>query len=271
MISSVAYKMKTLKDILNKMRSPVDGRKYIALTLTANEKDKIQWAVHSSFHGFKEKHDKNPPRELRAPADIIPRNMAKLYEDLGLPYVFVNSEPDLMIFLLIGGNAIIDREIAKQRFPEVFKPVEVAPDGIVSYIEVNRVPKDQLQRAPTPKNRMKVLKRDEYRCKICGRRSMDYIDVELNVHHVRPWSMGGLTKENNLITLCRTCHKGLDPHCDYKLYELMNSKLEIPDGSSMRDELIEGIKRYRKISWEAFNKGRKANKRFHQTAKTRGR
>ncbi|MBL7176659.1 MAG: HNH endonuclease [Desulfobacteraceae bacterium] len=117
---------------------------------------------------------------------------------------------------------------------------------------------------------MKVLRRDDYRCKICGRRSMDYVDVELNVHHVRPWSMGGLTKGNNLITLCRTCHKGLDPHCDYKLYELIDSTIEIPDGKSMREELIEGIKRYRKISWESYKKGRKANERFQQTAKSSG-
>ena len=120
------------------------------------------------------------------------------------------------------------------------------------------------------KNRMKVLRRDDYRCKICGRRSMDYVDVELNVHHIRPWSMGGLTKGNNLITICRTCHKGLDPHFDYKLYELIDSTIEIPNVKSMREELIEGIKRYRKISWEASKKGRKANKRFQQTAKSSG-
>jgi hypothetical protein len=262
--------METLEDRLKKMRSPVEDREYIALTLTANKNGKIEWAVHSSFHGIEEKDGKNPPRELRGPAHIVPEKMANLYDDLRLPYVFVNSESDLMIFLLIGGNAIIDREIAKKRFPEVFKPVEVAPDGIIGYIEVNKVPKDELQRAPTPKNRMKVLKRDEYRCKVCGRKSMDHVDVELNVHHVRPWSMGGLSKGNNLITLCRTCHKGLDPHCDYKLFELMDSTIQIPDGKAMRDELIEGIKRYREISSKAFSKGRKANKRFQQTAKSRG-
>ena len=262
--------METLEDRLKKMRSPVEDREYIALTLTANENGKIEWAVHSSFHGVKEKDTENPIRELREPAHIIPEKMAELYDDLRLPYVFVNSESDLMIFLLIGGNAIIDREIAKKRFPEVFKPVEVAPDGIIGYIEVDKVPRDELQRAPTPKNRMKVLKRDEYRCKICGRRSMDHIDVELNIHHVRPWSMGGLTKGNNLITLCRTCHKGLDPHFDYNLFELIDSTIEIPNGKAMRDELIEGIKRYRKISREAYNKGRKANKRFQQTEKSRG-
>lgn len=246
--------MEALEDRLKKMQRPIAGRDYIALTLTANENNKIEWAVYSIFLGFKEKDDRNPARELRGPRKINPEKMAKLYDDLKFPYVYVNSESDLLIFILLGGNAIIDKEIAKERFPEVFKPVEVAPDGIAGYIEVDRVSKGELQRAPTPKKRMKVLKRDEYRCKICGRRSMDYVDVELNVHHIRPWSKGGLTKGNNLLTLCRTCHKGLDPHFEFQLYELMDYNIEIPDGNSMRNELIEGIKRYRKISWKAFNK-----------------
>jgi hypothetical protein len=106
---------------------------------------------------------------------------------------------------------------------------------------------------------MAVLKRDDFRCQICGRRANDYVDVELNVHHVRPWGQGGLTKENNLVTLCRTCHKGLDPHFDPKLYELVPSADKLgPSAQEMRKELFEGINRYRKTVFDILTERRKA-------------
>jgi hypothetical protein len=30
---------------------------------------------------------------------------------------------------------------------------------------------------------MDVLRRDDFRCQICGRRAADYVDIELHVHH----------------------------------------------------------------------------------------
>jgi hypothetical protein len=67
---------------------------------------------------------------------------------------------------------------------------------------------------------MQVIKRDGYRCVVCGRRPADHVDVELHVHHVIPWEMHGPTAEENLVTLCGTCHKGLDPHFEPSLREL---------------------------------------------------
>ncbi|EIV21923.1 HNH endonuclease [Mycobacteroides abscessus subsp. abscessus] len=67
---------------------------------------------------------------------------------------------------------------------------------------------------------MRVIKRDKYRCVICGRRAMDHIDLELHVHHLIPWRMAGPTAEENLVTLCGTCHKGLLPDYEPMLREL---------------------------------------------------
>ncbi|WP_233899431.1 HNH endonuclease [Pseudonocardia dioxanivorans] len=57
---------------------------------------------------------------------------------------------------------------------------------------------------------MHVLKRDGFRCVICGRRPRGHEDIELHVHHVLPWRFFDPTAEWNLATLCGTCHKGLD-------------------------------------------------------------
>jgi 5-methylcytosine-specific restriction endonuclease McrA len=45
-----------------------------------------------------------------------------------------------------------------------------------------------------------VLTRDNWRCQNCGRRQ------NLEVHHKEHRSRGGDDAEDNLITLCSTCH-----------------------------------------------------------------
>jgi len=48
--------------------------------------------------------------------------------------------------------------------------------------------------------RRKVYARDGHRCRCCGSRH------SLHVHHIIPWSCGGETCLENLITVCRWCH-----------------------------------------------------------------
>jgi 5-methylcytosine-specific restriction endonuclease McrA len=48
--------------------------------------------------------------------------------------------------------------------------------------------------------REQVLRRDGWRCQCCGNRS------NLEVHHKEFRSQGGDDSEENLITLCASCH-----------------------------------------------------------------
>lgn len=54
------------------------------------------------------------------------------------------------------------------------------------------------------KNRIKreLRKRQHGRCAICEEKSK-----RLEMHHIKPRSMGGPDKEENLILLCPACHK----------------------------------------------------------------
>ena len=54
--------------------------------------------------------------------------------------------------------------------------------------------------------RYDVLKRDGFRCKICGASSKD--GANLQVDHIIPVSKGGKTEMNNLQTLCSRCNIG---------------------------------------------------------------
>lgn len=47
-----------------------------------------------------------------------------------------------------------------------------------------------------------ILNRDSYTCKICGAKN-----TRLEVHHIKYRSQGGTDDEDNLITLCESCHK----------------------------------------------------------------
>jgi ATP-dependent DNA helicase RecQ len=53
--------------------------------------------------------------------------------------------------------------------------------------------------------RLQILVRDNWRCQSCGSLT------NLEVHHMTPRRRAGEDSNENLITLCRSCHK--DQHC----------------------------------------------------------
>lgn len=56
--------------------------------------------------------------------------------------------------------------------------------------------------------RFRVLMRDGFTCKSCGRSPVKELGVELHVDHIIPWSKGGETEESNLETKCKECNLG---------------------------------------------------------------
>lgn len=62
----------------------------------------------------------------------------------------------------------------------------------------------------TPALRKIILERDNYTCKKCGTSLNSEPHLLLEIDHIIPVSKGGLTREDNLQTLCWKCnrHKG---------------------------------------------------------------
>lgn len=56
--------------------------------------------------------------------------------------------------------------------------------------------------------RFLVMKRDNFKCRICGRSPATTPGVELHIDHIIPWSKGGETTIDNLQTLCSDCNLG---------------------------------------------------------------
>lgn len=56
--------------------------------------------------------------------------------------------------------------------------------------------------------RYEVLKRDRFRCVLCGANPAAHLGCVLHVDHVIPWSKGGKTVAENLRSLCENCNLG---------------------------------------------------------------
>ena len=82
--------------------------------------------------------------------------------------------------------------------------------------------------------RQYVLKRDNYTCQYCGAHNKGKNTIKLHVHHLES-RKSGANAPNNLITLCKTCHK--------LLHEGKISLGKKKRGRPMKDAAFMGIMR----------------------------
>lgn len=89
--------------------------------------------------------------------------------------------------------------------PECYKRASASFEA-----ELNREPEQtpvRPTREPIPAQlRFRVLSRDHFRCQYCGRSQAE--GAVLHLDHVVPFSKGGPTTEDNLITACMDCNLG---------------------------------------------------------------
>lgn len=68
--------------------------------------------------------------------------------------------------------------------------------------------KHKTKREISDRLRFRILMRDGFTCKSCGKSPVKERDVELHVDHILPWSKGGETVPENLETKCKKCNLG---------------------------------------------------------------
>ncbi|WP_454647398.1 HNH endonuclease [Bradyrhizobium liaoningense] len=219
--------------------SPDAGCLYHAITLTADDELNVTFGTHSQWVGWTE----DGRHEIRK-SRLVYSGFAELWKKLNLPYCFVHTADELIIFTLAGGNALVERELAEQMFPDLLGPHPSIPHGRMGYQAPELFDQSAFRRAPTPKVRMQIFNRDGRKCRICGRRPDENLDLVLHVHHIRPWEKGGLTDPSNLITLCHTCHSGLAPHQDLSLCDYIDPPGDDPIGRKPT-EFIHLVANYR--------------------------
>jgi len=196
---------------------PNPGLDYFAITIFLNEHGNPEHTLFSEWAGYTEDH---PPREMRQASIVHADRMVYAWRESGESAMVVNTADDFILFFAFGGNAVVEEKIAMAIVPKWLAPNTVAHVGERGFVAISALPGSALKRATSTKHRMRIIQRDNFRCRVCGRSPNDHTDVELHVHHIRPWASGGITEDTNLITLCHTCHNGLDPHFDVALYRL---------------------------------------------------
>lgn len=94
---------------------------------------------------------------------------------------------------------------------EVEKPDDSAEEKL-PYIPPrpteNKDDSHKTQRGIGLRTRFLIMKRDSFKCCICGRSPATTQGLELHVDHIIPWSKGGETTIDNLQTLCSDCNLG---------------------------------------------------------------
>ena len=68
--------------------------------------------------------------------------------------------------------------------------------------------KHKTKREISDRLRFRILMRDGFTCKKCGRSPMKEMGVELHVDHITPWSKDGETVPENLEAKCSRCNLG---------------------------------------------------------------
>lgn len=89
------------------------------------------------------------------------------------------------------------------------KDMSSVPTGYLGQERPDEQPQERSikYRTPIPKKvRFRVLRRDRYRCRLCGLTAED--GVQLEVDHKVPVAKGGCNAESNLWTLCQPCNSG---------------------------------------------------------------
>ena len=198
-----------------------EKKQYVFMRLGASSEERSHVEIVTRFVGFE---DTDRKIELREPRSVEPSYLISIWKEQGLDFFVVNSVQEAFFYRLLGGLALIETEVSKEEFPEHWKQLSSVMTGARGFKSKKDLDKNTFQKAPSPKKRMKVLKRDERKCRICGRSPANNSDIELHLHHIRPWSEGGVTDPENLLTLCHTCHNGLEPHFDASLFDYTNKE-----------------------------------------------
>ena len=209
-------------------------------------------AFETCFAGFPEGGGPDKGVELREPVPVSPDRMTRLWEDAGQGWVVVNERAQLISLFRFGGNALIAEEVAREHLAEFVQPIEMVPNGAVGLRRFDPDAREVRRPRPRPKQRARILQRDGHRCQVCHRQPSNDGDIRLELHHLRPFSMGGLTIDENLITVCKECHDSFDPHYQPGLFWLPDGLVSRALEQHSTDAHNHGVEAYRRLSARVF-------------------
>ena len=84
-------------------------------------------------------------------------------------------------------------------------------DGIIPYVLSEKKPKDEKVlslRAFTEAQKLRAYEKQKHQCPLCVKKGIldEYAFEDMQGDHIKPWSQGGPTTDDNLHMLCRDCN-----------------------------------------------------------------
>lgn len=134
---------------------------------------------------------------VRTPTTVIQQKLQHVFGDGEVPYSALQAVRTRVIAETEHGRVVpepaIIPESAQQPTPDVVQPVVV---------------RARQQRQMPAGLRYRILKRDGFRCVLCGRSPATTLGIELQIDHIVPVSRGGDNSLGNLRTTCADCNLG---------------------------------------------------------------
>jgi|ERR1035437_116847 hypothetical protein len=85
---------------------------------------------------------------------------------------------------------------------------DVSSEESIKSLEPQKKSRHNTKRGINERLRFIVMKRDNFKCKSCGRSPATDMNIILHVDHIKAWANGGETVFENLQTLCSKCNIG---------------------------------------------------------------
>jgi hypothetical protein len=85
---------------------------------------------------------------------------------------------------------------------------DISSEKSIINLEVEGSTKHKTKREINWRLRFIIMRRDNFKCKKCGRSPATDSNIILHIDHIKAWSRGGETVLENLETLCSVCNIG---------------------------------------------------------------
>jgi HNH endonuclease len=226
-------------------REPDPDMNWYPFCRTVTSDGKMEIGCQTEFVGFSENR---PFRERRQASCVHPHIWREHMSELREVPLTVQDDSSFLVWLIIGGEVLVEESVARRNMPQELEPYEVGRIATeFGWHCTKSLAASALRHAPSPKLRAEVLLRDNRRCCLCGRSPDEDPHAFLEAHHGIPWGdrRSGLTVKENLFTLCNTCHRGVTDGLELQLMQSLDVN-QAPDPNGRRTEYLEGVVRYRK-------------------------
>jgi len=84
----------------------------------------------------------------------------------------------------------------------------ISSEEAIKHIKAEPITKHKTSRTINWRLRFLIMRRDNFKCKDCGRSPATDPSIILHVDHIKAWAKGGETTLENLQTLCSKCNIG---------------------------------------------------------------